>query len=155
METSDLGGCHPLTNESIAEEVARRSPGDYALGYLDGGSFVPFYVGRSDVDVGHRLHSWVGIESRSSRFAPSSRAAYGSRRRGALPVAAPWLQPVGLVVDGCYTHFAFRYAASAEEAFHNECRSYHSLGVGHCLDNERHPVPPDGAGRACSERACA
>jgi hypothetical protein len=155
VESLDTGACHRLSEEEIDREVTRTSPGNYALGYLDGGTFVTFYVGRSDADLNECLHAWVGVESRPHRFAAMAKAAYGTRRRrhGHAP-GAPALQPVGIVVDGRYTHFVFRYAASAQAAFENECRSYHDFGGSFGLDNERHPVPPEGGSRRCVEGPC-
>jgi hypothetical protein len=150
-----MGGCHPLTDATIDEEVTRASPGSYALGYLDDDSFVPFYVGRSDVDVRAGLHCWVGMDSRPTRFGPAAKAAYGSRQRRSLLPATPALSTVGVVVDGRYTHFVFRYAPSAETAFRQECQSYHDFGGSSCLDNERHPAPPEGGWSRCREAPCA
>jgi hypothetical protein len=142
-------GCYPLTEEKIDEEVTRTSPGNYALGYLDGSTFVPFYVGRSDSDLNAGLHSWVGVDSRSTRYGPFTKAAYGRRRRRCLTLGTPALRPVGVVVDGRYTHFEFSYAASAQAAFEEECRSYHDFGGGYVLDNERHPAPAEGESWKC------
>jgi hypothetical protein len=150
MASLHMGGCYPLTDEKIDEEVTRTEPGNYALGYLDGGTFVVFYVGRSDSDVNARLHSWVGVDGPSTRYCSSAKAAYGpGRRRFPSPLDAPALHPVGIVVDGRYTHFEFGYAPSAEAAFENECRNYHDFGGSYGLDNEQHPAPPEGYSWGC------
>ena len=144
-----LGGSHPLAHAQIDGEVTGHSPGNYALGYLDGGTFVVFYVGRSDTDVNDTLHDWVGAESTFTRWAPSAQAGYGTRRTRLLPAGAPELRPVGVAVDGRYTHFEFSYAASAAAAFERECRSYHDFGGSRGLDNDRHPVAPEGTSWEC------
>jgi hypothetical protein len=144
-----MASWYPLTEEKIDEEVTRTSPGTYALGYVDGNAFVPFYVGRSDSDLNDRLHAWIGVDSRSARYCPSSKAAWGARRRHSLASSTPALRPVGVVVDARYTHFEFSYAASAQAAFENECHDYHDLGGRSGLDNERHPAPPQGVAWAC------
>jgi hypothetical protein len=108
---------------------------------MDGGTFVVFYVGRSDFDVNARLHSWVGVDGTSTRYCSSAKAAYGpGRRRSPSPLGAPALH---------YTHFEFGYAPSAEAAFENECRNYHDFGGSYGLDNEQHPVPPEGYSWEC------
>jgi hypothetical protein len=152
MESLHMGGCHPLNESSIDEHVARGAPGNYALGYMDDGTFIVFYVGRSDSDVSDRLHSWLGVESRSTLYCPAAKAAYGSRRRHSLPLGIPALCPVGVVVDGRYTHFEFSYAASAKAAFVKECQNYHDFGGSYGLDNERHPSPSEGESWKCPVR---
>ncbi len=149
MGSLHIGGCHPLTEEEIDAEVTRTSPGTYRLGYLDGGAFIVFYVGRSDSDLNDRLHSWVGVDSRSTRYCPSARAAYGSRRRSSLPLGTPAPRPVGVAVDGRYTHFEFIYAPTAMAAFEKDCRNYHDFGGSHGLDNERHPMATAGCSWTC------
>jgi hypothetical protein len=127
----------------IDERVTRTSPGNYALGYMDGKTFMVFYVGRADSDVRSRLHEWVGTPSRYKRYAPSAKAACGSRHRGPLPLDAPALDHVGLGVDSSYTRFSFSYAPSAEAAFEKECRNYHEFGGSDGLDNDCHPAAPE------------
>jgi hypothetical protein len=140
MRSLGMSGSYPLSDEVIDEMVSRRSAGNYALGYMDGGTFTVFYVGRSDSDVRRRLHEWVGAASRYERYAPSTRAAWGSRPRGRLPEGAPVLELVGNDVDSGYTRFAYSYAHSAEAAFEKECRNYHDFGGRAGLDNATHPV---------------
>jgi hypothetical protein len=139
-----------LTDKNIDEAVGRTSPGSYALGYLDGGTFVVFYVGRSDSDVNARLHSWIGVDGGSPRSWPSARAAYGTRHRRSLPLPTPALSSVGVVADSGYTHFEFSYAPSAKAAFEGECCTYHDFGGSYgSLDNKRHPAPPEGVSWMC------
>jgi len=136
----EMSGSFPLDDAMIDEVVSRTSPGNYALGYMDGGTFVVFYVGRSDADVKRRLHEWVGAPSRYARYAPANRAAFGTRYRGAFPVAAPAAERVGAGVDSSYTRFAYSYASSATAAFEKECRNYDDFGGSSGLDNTARPV---------------
>ena len=140
-----MDGSYPLTAEAIDDRVTRKSPGNYALGYLDGDTFNVFYVGRSDSDVRHRLHEWVGAPSCYERYAPSSRATRVVHRRGLLPLDALAQVHVGIGVDTRYTRFAYSYAPSAEAAFAKEWRNYDDFGGSDALDNA---VPPSlrGAG---------
>ena len=137
----EMSGSFPLDDAIIDEVVSRTSPGNYALGYMDAGTFVVFYVGRSDSDVRHRLHEWVGASSRYERFAPATRAPWGAQRRGAFPLDAPAQGRVGAGVDSSYTRFAYSYAASAAAAFEKECRNYDDFGGSSGLDNTARPIP--------------
>jgi hypothetical protein len=135
----EMDGPFPLTAEAINEEVQRTSPGNYALGYLDRGTFVVFYVGRSDWDLKCRLHEWVGAASQYEAYAPSGRASWGVHQKGTLPLNAPALASVG-TVDSSYTRFAFSYATSAEAAYAKEWRNYDDFGGCQRLDNSTEPV---------------
>jgi hypothetical protein len=148
MGLLEMSGSYPLNAETIDEVVSQRSPGNYALGYLDGPAFVVFYVGRSDSDVRGRLHQWVGMPSRYECYAPSTRAAWGAHRRGPLP-RAPALDRVGNAVDSTYTRFAYSYAHSADAAFEKECRNYHDFGEAGGLDNAVHPAAGTGSASEC------
>jgi hypothetical protein len=139
MGPLQMNGSYPLTNEAIDEMLTRTSPGNYALGYMDGDTFMVFYVGRSDSDVRHRLHEWVGAPSGSERYAPSAKAAWGVHQRGLLPLDVPALDRVGVGADSSYTRFAYSYAPSAEAAFEKEWRNYDDFGGSDGLDNA---VPP-------------
>jgi hypothetical protein len=150
MGLLEMNGSYPLDDETIDEVVSRTSPGNYALGYSDGSTFVVFYVGRSDSDVRGRLHRWVGAPSRYARYAPSAHAAWGSRHRAHLRErSAPAFDRVGIGVESGYTRFAYSYAASADAAFEKECRNYHDFGGTDGLDNPVHPVPASGSAAAC------
>ncbi len=142
MRLLEMSGSYPLTDEKVDETVTQTSPGNYALGYMDGSTFTVFYIGRSDSDVRRRLHEWVDAPSRD-RYAPASKAAWASRGRFLMPLDAPALGRVG-VVDGSYTRFAYSYAPSAEEAFERECHNYDDFGRSGALDNKAHPArtPP-------------
>ena len=147
MGSLEMSGSYPLSHEAIDEMVSRTSPGNYALGYMDGTTFMVFYVGRSDSDVKRRLHEWVGAPSRYEMYAPSAKAAYGHRHRGPLPLGAPAPDRVGIGVDSSYTSFAYSYARSAEAAFEKECRNYQDFGGSDVLDNEADPVSTPGSSR--------
>jgi hypothetical protein len=149
-ETSfHIGHALPLTGLQIDLVVDRTTPGTFALGYLEDGAFVAFYVGRADSDLNGCLHDCLGVDGGDARYAPCARAAYGSRRRATAPLGTPCPRPVGVAVDGRYTHFEYRYAASARGAYQAECRHYHELGGSSFLDNRRHPEPPLGSGWPC------
>jgi hypothetical protein len=139
MRLLEMNGSYPLSDEAVDQTVTRTSPGNYALGYMDGTTFMVFYVGRSDSDVKHRLHKWVGAPSRYERYTPSAKAAWASRRRFLKPLDALALGRAR-ALDGSYTRFAYSYAPSAEAAFERECRNYDDFGRSGELDNEAHPV---------------
>jgi hypothetical protein len=62
-----MSGPYPLTDEAIDDTLGRTSPGNYALGYMEGTDFVVFYVGRSDSDLKGCLHGWVDGERLAAR----------------------------------------------------------------------------------------
>src|SRR3990172_838853 len=82
LRSLEMTGSFPLSDEAIDEALTRTSPGNYALGYMDGGTFSVFYVGRSDSDLRRRLHEWVGMPSRYEEYASAAKASWGVRRRG-------------------------------------------------------------------------
>ena len=139
MRSLEMSGSYPLSDEAIDEALTRTSPGNYALGYMDGDTFSVFYVGRSDSDVRQRLHEWVGMPSRYENYASPAKASWGLHRRGQFPVDAPALGRVGNA-ESSYTRFAYSYARSAEEAYAKEWRNYDAFGGSHGLDNETQPV---------------
>jgi hypothetical protein len=143
MGALEMSGSHPLRDEAIDEALTRTSPGNYALGYMDGDAFSVFYVGRSDADVRQRLHEWVGMPSRYENYASPAKAPWRVRRGGQLPVDAPALGRVGNA-ESSYTRFAYSYARSAEEAYAKEWRNYDAFGGSHGLDNETQPVSASG-----------
>jgi hypothetical protein len=134
-----MDGSFPLTGAAIDAVLSQRSAGNYALGYMDDTTFIVSYVGRSDSDVRRRLHDWVGAPSQYRRYAPGGKAAWGARRGGLTPLDTPMLRRVGGAAEGCYTHFAYRYAASPEAAFQTECRNYEDFGGRGGLDNDSPP----------------
>jgi hypothetical protein len=140
LRSLEMSGSYPLSNEAIDAALKRTSPGNYALGYLDGDTFNVFFVGRSDSDVRRRLHEWVDMPSRSENYASPAKASWGLHHRGPLPVDAASLGHVGCA-ESSYTRFAYSYARSAEDAYAKEWRNYDDFGGSHGLDNETQPVP--------------
>lgn len=138
LRSLEMTGSFPLSDQAIDDAVAQRSPGNYALGYMDDDLFRVFFVGRSDSDVRERLHEWVGMPSRCERYASQAKASWGARRRESFPVSAPAFGAV-TSAETSYTRFAYSYAPSAEAAFERECRNYDDFGGSGELDNE---VPP-------------
>jgi hypothetical protein len=139
MRSLEMSGSYPLSDEAIDEVLTRTSPGNYALGYMDGDTFSVFYVGRSDTDLRQRLHEWVGMPSPTETHGSFAKASWGVHRRGPLPVDAPALARVGSA-ESSYTRFAYSYARSAEDAYAKEWRNYDAFGGRHGLDNETQPV---------------
>jgi hypothetical protein len=139
MGSLEMNGSYPLTDVSIDEVLTRTSPGNYALGYMNGGRFMVFYVGRSDSDLRRRLHEWVGAPSHYDRYAPAAHAAWGVARGSVFPLDVPTQARVGNGVDSSYTRFAYSYASSAEAAFEKECRNYDDFGGSEALDNTAPP----------------
>jgi len=139
LRSLEMSGSYPLSDEAIDQALTRTSPGNYALGYMDGDRFDVFYVGRSDSDVRQRLHEWVGMPSRYEKYASPAKAPWGVHRRGPLPLDAPALGRVGNA-ESSYTRFAYSYARSAEAAYAKEWRNYDSFGGSQGLDNETQPV---------------
>jgi len=143
MGSLEMNGSYPLSDEAIDEALTRTSPGNYALGYMDGDTFTVFYVGRSDSDVKQRLHEWVGMPSRYENYASPAKAPWGAHRQKQLPVDAPAPGRVGNA-ESSYTRFAYSYARSAEEAYAKEWRNYDAFGGSRGLDNETPPVAAAG-----------
>ncbi len=137
-----MSGSYPLTDRSIDQQIVRTSPGNYALGYLEGDTFVVFYVGRSDSDLRAKLHAWVGEPSEFDRHALTGKAPWGRCMGRTLPLGVPRLAPVSHCSDAGYTRFAFSYAPSSQAAFAKECRNYEDFGRRNGLDNRTDPVPP-------------
>jgi hypothetical protein len=140
MGPLEMSGSFPLDDAMIDETVSRTSPGNYALGYLDEGTFQVFYVGRSDSDVRSRLHEWVGAPTRCRRYDSSAQAAWGVHQRRGCAGAAPSLGHVGAAMESSYTRFAYSYAPSAEAAFEKECQNYDDFGGSGGLDNSARPI---------------
>lgn len=141
MRLLEMSECYPLRDEVVCDALERVSAGNYALGYMDGGTFTVFYVGRSDSDVRQRLREWVGMPSHSKTYHPVAKASWRVNRRREFPVDAPARGRVGNV-ESRYTHFAYSYARSADDAYAKEWRNYEALGGRRGLDNERQPAPP-------------
>ena len=142
MGPLEMRGSFPLEDQVIDQVVGRTSPGNYALGYLDGDTFLVFYVGRSDSDLRRRLHEWVGKPSAYARYASSAKAPWGIRRGSGHSWDTPAQGRVGARAESGYTRFAYSYASSPRVAFEKECRNYHEFGGSGALDNPARPVPP-------------
>ena len=154
MQSLEMSGSYPLSDDAIDETLMRTSPGNYALGYMDGDTFIVFYVGRSDGDLRQRLHEWVGMPSRYERHASAAKASWGVRRRGPIPVGTPASARVENA-ESSYTHFAYSYARSADEAYAKEWRNYDAFGGGYGLDNECEPISAVHSRTALSANAAA
>jgi hypothetical protein len=139
LRSLKMRGSYPLNGRAIDEALTRTSPGNYALGYMDGHSFSVFYVGRSDSDVRGRLHEWVGMPSQHERYASCAKAPWAVHRRGGFPVDVPTPGRVGNA-DTSYTHFAYSYSRSADEAFGNERCNFEDFGGIGVLDNRAEPI---------------
>ena len=138
MRLVEMNRSYPLTAEAIDDALKRRSPGTYALGYMDGDAFSVFYVGRSDSDVRKGLCSWVDKPAAYGRFTSGTKSAWKMLRRGRPSMYSPPLDHA--VNDGNgYTRFAYSYAGSAEDAYAKEWRNYDSYGGRQELDNEVQP----------------
>lgn len=146
-------GFHALDEGVIADVVAPATPGSYALGYVDDGVLVVFYVGRADDDLAACLTAWVGTPSRPRCHRPSPHAPWGTRSHPLPMLATRAMVRVGVGLDTAYTHFAFRHAGSDRGAFEQECRDYHALGGSEGLDNDCHPLAPVGSAWACPVHA--
>jgi hypothetical protein len=143
MQSLEMSGSYPLDDETIDEVLTRTSPGNYALGYMDGDTFSVFYVGRSDSDVRQRLHEWVAMPSQYENYASPAKASWRVHRQGQLPVDAPALGRVESA-ESSYTRFAYSYARSGEEAYAKEWRNYDTFFGSRGLDNETQPVSAAG-----------
>jgi hypothetical protein len=143
MRLLEMSGSYPLTAEAIDNALKQKSPGNYALGYMDGDAFSVFYVGRCDSDVRRGLRRWVGKPASYGRFWDPSKAGWQTHSRGRLSVKSSDLDHVGNDGNG-YTRFAYSYAGSAEDAYAKEWRNYDSFGGHHGLDNEVQPIPAVG-----------
>jgi len=139
VRSLEMSGSFPLSDEAIDQTLTRTSPGNYALGYMDGDAFVVLYVGRSDCDLRQRLHDWVGMPGRYERYASPAKAPWGSYARGPLPVDTPASARVESA-ESSYTHFAYSYAHCADEAHAKEWRNYDAFGGTYGLDNESEPT---------------
>lgn len=141
LRALEMGGSYPLSDRAIDAALTRTSPGNFALGYLDGGAFRVFFVGRSDSDVRQRLHDWVGRPSPHEQYASAAKAPW-ELHHGGFP-NAPASGRVGNA-DTSYTRFAYSYARTAEEAYAKEWRNYDAFGGGRGLDNRAEPVAAAG-----------
>jgi hypothetical protein len=135
MRALETSGSYPLG----AEARMRTSPGNHALGYMDGEAFGVFYVGRWATDPRRRLQEWVGMPSPTEIHGSFANVSWGMHRRGLLPMDAPALGRVGNA-ECSDSRFSYSYARSAEDAYEYEWRNYDAFGGSHGLDNETEPV---------------
>ena len=54
-----MKGPYNLSTEKVDELITARSPGNYALGHVEGHAFIVRYIGRSDFDLRGRLKDWL------------------------------------------------------------------------------------------------
>lgn len=81
MASLNMGISYDFTNEKIDEKVEAGKIGNYALGYMDDGTFIVKYVGRSDTDLNRRLKEHLGEHPKSYKrfkfsYASSEKAAF-------------------------------------------------------------------------------
>ena len=79
MASLDMKGPYSLDNSTVDAQVAQKSAGNYALGYVDDKSvFIVQYVGRSDSDVNCRIknHMGEGYVKFKYSYATSPKAAF-------------------------------------------------------------------------------
>ena len=139
MRLLEMTGFYPLRSDVVNTTLKRVSPGNFALGYVVAGEFNVFYVARSDFDVRLRISKWVNMPSRCRRSLCSAKASWEVNHRKTFPVDAPALGRVGNF-ESRYTHFAYSYARSADEAYAKEWRNYEAFGGRASLDNESQPA---------------
>ena len=135
-----MSGPFPLTHHGVDRAVGGTAPGNYALGYRDGATFLVFYVGRSDLDLHADLRAWVGAPSPCSHRMPSAQAPWSLREARGWAFATPRLASASAAVDSSYTCFAYSFADDAEAAFEKECRNFEDFGATRALDNALHPA---------------
>ena len=136
-----MRGPYPLAADAVERAVARRSPGNFALGYLEDGTFRVFLLGRADANLRQALLSWVDRPSRPGRLTSPAKAAWGSRRRRGLPLGAPAFGAVDST-DTPYTCFAFSYSRSADAALEKQRTHYAAFGGHAALDDWPSPGAP-------------
>ena len=77
MTTLGMLGPVKLTSDNIDNFIKARSPGNYALGYIEGKAFIVKYIGRSDLDLNEELKSCIGQYPHFKwSYASSAKAAF-------------------------------------------------------------------------------
>lgn len=78
MASLDMQGPYNFTSSEIDKIVTRTSPGNYALGRTDDGTFFVSYVGRSDSDVNQELKARLTLNYTKFKYsyATSSKVAF-------------------------------------------------------------------------------
>lgn len=60
MTTLGMLGPTQLTSNNIDKLIQARSPGNFALGHIEGKAFIVQYIGRSDENLNEKLKSCIG-----------------------------------------------------------------------------------------------
>ena len=69
MAYLDMKGPCTLTKDEIQKVIRKKTPGNFALGYVDEHNiFVVQYIGRADEDLRVELYKWVGNGYRDFKF---------------------------------------------------------------------------------------
>ncbi|HLN62304.1 MAG TPA: hypothetical protein VK464_12195 [Symbiobacteriaceae bacterium] len=80
MTSLEMGSYFPFTSAIVDEIITRRAPGNYALGFVRNGRFVPRYIGRAESDVRGRIKDHLGespdYKYFKFRYAASPRDAF-------------------------------------------------------------------------------
>ena len=82
MASLGMFGPYDFTSEKVDEIITKKSPGNYALGYISQktGKFIVRYVGRSDSDVNDRIKDHIDesdeYQSFKFSYATSPKDAY-------------------------------------------------------------------------------
>ena len=77
MTTLGMLGPAKLSSDNIDNFIKACSPGNYALGYIEGKAFIVKYVGRSDHDLNEELKNMVGYYPHFKwSYASSVKAAF-------------------------------------------------------------------------------
>ena len=80
MASLEMGSYFPFTGAFVDEMITRRAAGNYALGVVHNGRFVPRYIGRADGDVRGRIKDHLGespdYKYFKFRYAASPRDAF-------------------------------------------------------------------------------
>lgn len=77
MTTLGMIGPVKLASENIDKLVQAHSPGNFALGYIEGKAFIVKYIGRSDCDLNKDLKHSIGNYSHFKwSYASSAKDAF-------------------------------------------------------------------------------
>jgi hypothetical protein len=60
MTTLSMIGPLKLNSENVDKLIKAHSPGNFALGYIEGKAFIVKYIGRSDFDLNQKLKDCIG-----------------------------------------------------------------------------------------------
>lgn len=77
MTTLGMIGPVKLATENIDKLIRAKSPGNFALGYIEGKAFIVKHIGRSDFDLNKKLKDCIGSYSHFKwSYASSSKEAF-------------------------------------------------------------------------------